>query len=48
MENVALLKCMDYDVELIENKLREGFELLGGDDFLRKLIPMDSTESNSY
>ncbi|MBU3218397.1 DUF362 domain-containing protein [Clostridium estertheticum] len=42
MENVALLKCEHYDVDLIEKKLREGFELLGGDDFLRKLIPKDS------
>jgi uncharacterized protein (DUF362 family)/ferredoxin len=42
MENVALLKCMDYEVDLIEKKLREGFELLGGDDFLKKLIPKGS------
>ena len=42
MENVALLKCMEYDVDLIEKKLREGFELLGGDDFLKKLIPTNS------
>ncbi len=42
MENVALLKCMEYDVDLIEKKLREGFELLGGHEFLRKLIPKDS------
>ena len=42
MENVALLKCMEYDVDLIEKKLREGFELLGGHEFLRKLIPLDS------
>ncbi|MBU3179016.1 DUF362 domain-containing protein [Clostridium estertheticum] len=42
MENVALLKCEQYDVDLIEKKLREGFELLGGDEFLKKLIPKDS------
>ncbi|MBX4267564.1 DUF362 domain-containing protein [Clostridium estertheticum] len=42
MENVALLKCEQYDVDLIEKKLREGFQLLGGDEFLRKLIPKDS------
>jgi len=42
MERVALLKCTDYDVELIEKTLREGFELLGGDSFLRKLIPKNS------
>lgn len=42
MEKVALLRCDNYDVDLIENKLREGFELLGGDEYLRKLIPFNS------
>lgn len=42
MENVALLKCMEYDTDLIEKKLRQGFELLGGHEFLKKLIPKDS------
>ncbi|WP_138207503.1 DUF362 domain-containing protein [Haloimpatiens lingqiaonensis] len=42
MEKVALLKCDEYKVESIEKKLREGFELLGGDDFLRTLIPYNS------
>ena len=42
MEKVALLKCNNYEVELIEEKLREGFELLGGSVFLRKLIPENS------
>lgn len=42
MEKVALLKCTDYDVDKIEEKLREGFELLGGNSFLRKLIPENS------
>jgi len=42
MENVALLKCMEYDVDLVEEKLLQGFELLGGHDFLMKLIPKDS------
>jgi len=42
VEKVALLKCTDYDVDLIEKTLREGFELLGGDAFLRKLIPENS------
>ncbi|MBU3113343.1 DUF362 domain-containing protein [Clostridium lacusfryxellense] len=42
MEQVALLKCTDYDVDLIEKTLREGFELLGGKTFLRKLIPKNS------
>lgn len=42
MEKVALLKCDSYDVTLIEKKLREGFELLGGNEFIRKLIPYNS------
>ena len=42
MENIALLKCTDYDVDNIEKKLREGFELLGGISFLRTLIPENS------
>ncbi|MGH4118234.1 DUF362 domain-containing protein [Clostridium sp.] len=42
MEKVALLKCTDYNVDKIEKKLREGFELLGGTSFLRELIPEDS------
>ncbi|MDP4147302.1 MAG: DUF362 domain-containing protein [Bacillota bacterium] len=41
-ERVALLRCDQYDVELLEKKLREGFELLGGEEFLRKLIPTGS------
>lgn len=42
MEKVALLKCTDYDVDNIEKRLREGFELLGGTSFLRTLIPENS------
>lgn len=42
MEKVTLLKCADYDVDNIERKLREGFELLGGTSFLRSLIPENS------
>lgn len=42
MEKVALLKCLNYEVDEIEKKLREGFELLGGDAYLRKLIPANS------
>ncbi|MBK1813329.1 DUF362 domain-containing protein [Clostridium sp. YIM B02505] len=42
MEKVALLKCTEYNVDTIEKKLREGFELLGGSSFLRKLIPKNS------
>lgn len=42
MEKVALLKCTDYDVNIIEKKLREGFELLGGEEYIRKLIPYNS------
>ncbi|MBC2582390.1 DUF362 domain-containing protein [Clostridium sp. DJ247] len=42
MEKVALLKCEDYNLELIESKIRDGFTLLGGENFLRKLIPYNS------
>ncbi len=42
MDKVAVLKCENYDVNLIETKLREGFDLLGGDNFLRLLIPYNS------
>jgi len=42
MEKVALLKCTEYEVDVLEKKLREGFELLGGDAYLRKLIPEGS------
>ncbi len=42
MTKIALLKCEDYDVKNIEKKLREGFKLLGGEEFLRKLIPLNS------
>ena len=30
MEKVALLRCEEYDVDLIEKKLREGFGLWAG------------------
>lgn len=43
MEKVALLKCESYNVDNIEEKLREGFELLGGGDFIRSIIPENST-----
>lgn len=39
---VALLKCEEYNVGVIEKKLREGFGYLGGEKFLRKLIPTGS------
>lgn len=42
MEKVALLKCSEYEVSIIEKKLREGFELLGGDSFLKSLVPYNS------
>jgi len=42
LEKVALLKCESYDVDLIEDKIREGFNLLGGEKFLRELIPPNS------
>jgi len=42
MDKVVLLKCDKYDVGIIENKLWEGFNLLGGDEYLKKLIPPNS------
>lgn len=42
MEKVALLRCEDYELKAVEKKLREGFELLGGDSYIRKLIPNGS------
>jgi len=42
MDKIALLKCTEYDVNVIENTLRKGFELLGGEEYLRKLIPKNS------
>lgn len=41
-EKVALLKCTDYELGLVESTLREGFELLGGESFIRKLIPLNA------
>jgi uncharacterized protein (DUF362 family)/NAD-dependent dihydropyrimidine dehydrogenase PreA subunit len=43
MEQVALLECPSYNVDLIEQKLRAGLELLGGETFLRRLIPAGSS-----
>ncbi|MFL0269171.1 DUF362 domain-containing protein [Candidatus Clostridium radicumherbarum] len=42
MDKVALLKCTDYDTDLIEKTIRDGFELLGGEAYINKLIPRDS------
>lgn len=42
MDKVALLRCDRYEVDILERKLREGFDLLGGDDFLKRLIPPSS------
>lgn len=42
MEKVALLKCSEYDVDALEKKIREGFELLGGDSFMKSLVPYNS------
>ena len=42
MEKVSLLKCTEYDVDLIEKRLREGFEFLGGKAYIRRLIPEGS------
>ncbi len=43
MEQVALMECPSYDVDLLEQKLRDGFGLLGGESFLRRLIPAGSS-----
>lgn len=43
MEKVALLKCDNYDADVIESKIRDGIELLGGDEFFKKVIPSNST-----
>jgi uncharacterized protein (DUF362 family)/Pyruvate/2-oxoacid:ferredoxin oxidoreductase delta subunit len=43
MEQVALIECPSYDVDLLEQKLREGFRLLGGEPFLHRLIPAGSS-----
>lgn len=42
MNKVALLKCDKYDVDIIVNKIRDGFDLLGGEQYIRKLIPYNS------
>jgi len=42
MEKVALLKCDSYDLDLVEKKIREGFDLLGGNSFIKSLIPYNS------
>ncbi|MDD4494881.1 MAG: DUF362 domain-containing protein [Eubacteriales bacterium] len=42
MEDIALLKCNNYKVNNVEKTLREGFELLGGDAFINRLIPHNS------
>ncbi len=42
MDKVALLKCDEYDLEKVEKTIRNGFELLGGNSFLNKLIPYNS------
>lgn len=42
MDKVALLKCDEYDLNKVEEKIRQGFELLGGEKFLKELIPYNS------
>lgn len=38
-EKVVLLKNERYDADRIEASIREGFELLGGESYVRRLIP---------
>ncbi|WP_097028510.1 DUF362 domain-containing protein [Clostridium peptidivorans] len=42
MRRVSLLKCDSYQVSSLEKTLRDGFDLLGGDEYLKKLIPYNS------
>lgn len=42
MTKVFLSKCSKYDVKEIENKIRMGFETLGGDKYIRWLIRENS------
>lgn len=42
-EKVVLLRNEEYDAEKIEKSIREGFELLGGESYVRSLIPEGST-----
>ncbi len=42
MRRVSLLKCDSYEVSSVEKTLRDGFDLLGGDEYLKKLIPYNS------
>lgn len=41
-EKVALLKCTTYDISTLEDTIRHGFDLLGGDAYLKELIPPGS------
>ncbi len=43
LAKVALLECDRYNLEDIEKKLREGLELLGGERFIRQLVPPGSS-----
>lgn len=42
MSSVFLAKCINYDVNEIENKIREGFMALGGDNYIRGFIKENS------
>lgn len=42
-EKVALLKCKEYDPIEIERIIRHGFEILGGDSYVRSIIPENSS-----
>ncbi|WBW97598.1 DUF362 domain-containing protein [Oceanirhabdus sp. W0125-5] len=43
MNRVSLLKCDSYDAKKIESKIRYGFELLGGEEYIRSIIPQNSS-----
>ena len=42
MSKVFLSKCTAYDLRQIEDKIREGFTLLGGDKYIRSFIKENS------
>lgn len=42
-EKVVIKKCEEYDLEEIEEKIREGIELLGGDSYFKGIVKPGST-----
>ena len=42
MSKVFLSKCENYDLKQIEDKIREGFMALGGDEYIKTIIKKNS------